>query len=86
MVARLRVELDAVTKDMIHGLIDGHKNAPNNLTVVKGDAHNGHGETGRTQEGGGTGGQGKSRDPGWEERRSPRPRKKCQAARSSRGR
>jgi hypothetical protein len=39
VAARLRVELDAVTKDRIHGLIKGHENAPDKLAVVKGDTH-----------------------------------------------
>jgi hypothetical protein len=33
VVARLRVELDAVTKGRIHGPIEGHENTPDKLNV-----------------------------------------------------
>jgi hypothetical protein len=64
VTAHLRVDLDVITKDMIHGLIEGHENATNNLTVVKGDAHNIRGKTRRSREGGVIDGQGKGRAPG----------------------
>jgi hypothetical protein len=62
MSDNLRVELDPITENRVHGSIEGHKKALDSLTVVKSDAHNGHGDTGRSRESGGTGGQG--RPPG----------------------
>jgi hypothetical protein len=56
VTTRLRVELDAITKDRIHGLIEGHENAPGKLVVVKEDAHNDPDETRRSQKGSGTDG------------------------------
>lgn len=64
MAAWLRVEVDTVTKNKVHGPIKGHEGAPNNLTIVKGDTHIGHGDTGQRHERGGIGGQGKGRAPG----------------------
>lgn len=47
MTARLRVELETITKNMIHGLVEGHENASDKLAVVK-DLHvRGSGDGGR---------------------------------------
>jgi hypothetical protein len=35
----LRLELDAVTENKVHGLFKGHKCALEKLTVVKGNTH-----------------------------------------------
>jgi hypothetical protein len=59
----MKVELDTVTKDRIHGLIEGHENALDKLVVMKEDTHTDHGRTRRSQEGG-VGGQGKGGAPG----------------------
>jgi hypothetical protein len=53
------VDLDAVTKNRVHGLIKGHKVTLDKLVVVKGDMHNGHDGTMQSQEGVGVSGQGK---------------------------
>jgi hypothetical protein len=39
VAARLRVERDTITKNKVHGLIQGHENALEKLVVVKKDAH-----------------------------------------------
>lgn len=33
------MKFDAVTKDSAHGVIEGHKGAPDKLTAVEKDAH-----------------------------------------------
>jgi hypothetical protein len=35
VTADLGVELDAVTKNRVHGLIEGHENTPDKVAVVK---------------------------------------------------
>jgi hypothetical protein len=60
----LRVELDAVTKDRVHGLIEGHENALDKLVVVKEDEHNKGSGTSQSQGGSGTNSQGNGRAPG----------------------
>lgn len=37
VVARLRMEFDTITKNRIHGSIEGHKNALDKLSVMKED-------------------------------------------------
>jgi hypothetical protein len=39
VVACLRVELHAVTKDRVHGMIEVHENASDKVAIVKEDAH-----------------------------------------------
>jgi hypothetical protein len=46
MTARLRVDLDAVPKNRVPDWIEGHKHAPDELTVVEEDTH-GHDSGGR---------------------------------------
>jgi hypothetical protein len=48
----LRVELDAIMDNRVHGPIKGYKDAPNKLATVKG-AHSDSSGTGRSQKGGG---------------------------------
>lgn len=66
MTAHLRVDLDALTKNRVHGPIKGYKNAPDKLDVVKEDAHSDPGGTGRSQKGGGASsqGEGEAEKPG----------------------
>jgi hypothetical protein len=45
VTAGLGVELDAVTKNRVHGMIEEHENTPDKMVVVK-DTHNDHGRTG----------------------------------------
>jgi hypothetical protein len=59
VAAHLRVDLDAVTENRVHGPIKGHEGAPDNLDVVKEDTHNDPRGTGWSQEGGCASGQGK---------------------------
>jgi hypothetical protein len=49
VTARLRVDLNAITKNKVHGLIEGYKDAPNKLAIVKEDAHNDPVGIGRSQ-------------------------------------
>jgi hypothetical protein len=49
VTARLRVDLNAITKKKVHGLIEGYKDAPNKLAIVKEDAHNDPVGIGRSQ-------------------------------------
>jgi hypothetical protein len=49
VTARLRVDLNAVTKNKVHGLTKGYKDAPNKLAIVKEDTHNDPFGTGRSQ-------------------------------------
>jgi hypothetical protein len=49
----LRVELDAIMDNRVHGPIKGYKGAPNKLAIVKEDAHSDSSGTGRSQKGGG---------------------------------
>jgi hypothetical protein len=39
VVAHLRMEFDAITKNMIHGSIEGQKNALDKLSIMKEDTH-----------------------------------------------
>jgi hypothetical protein len=43
------VDLNAVTKNKVHGLIEGYKDAPNKLAIMKEDTHNDPFEIGRSQ-------------------------------------
>jgi hypothetical protein len=36
----LRVELDAITENRVHDLVEGHENTPDEVAVKKEDAHN----------------------------------------------
>lgn len=49
VTADLGVELDAVIENKVHGLIGGHENTSDKVPVVKEDAHNDHGRTGRSR-------------------------------------
>lgn len=49
MTAGLGVELDAVTENRVHGLVEGHENTSDKVPVVKEDAHDDHGRTERIQ-------------------------------------
>jgi hypothetical protein len=49
MTTRLRVDLNTITKNKVHGLIEGYKDAPNKLAIVKEDAHNNPVRNGRSQ-------------------------------------
>jgi hypothetical protein len=40
------VELDAVTENRVHGLVEGYGNTLNKLAVMKEDMHNDHDRTG----------------------------------------
>jgi hypothetical protein len=46
MAARMWVKLDTVTKDMAHGVIEGHEGALDKLAVVEEDAHSDVGHQG----------------------------------------
>jgi hypothetical protein len=50
VATRLRVDLDAVTENRVHGSIKGHEGAPVKLAVVKEDVHNDPGGTEQSQE------------------------------------
>ena len=39
VASRLRVELDTIMKNRVHGPIEGHEKNPNKLVVVEKDAH-----------------------------------------------
>lgn len=52
MLARLRVELDTITKNRVHGPIKGHEGASDNLIVVEKDVHV-HGTWEGSRDGGG---------------------------------
>ena len=49
VAARLKVELDAVMENRVHGPIKCHEYTPDMLAVVKEDVHSGRGGTGRIQ-------------------------------------
>lgn len=36
---RLRMELDTITNNRVHGPIEGHENTPNKTVIVKKDMH-----------------------------------------------
>ena len=69
MAAWLRMELDVVVKNRLHGRIKGHESAPDNMSIVKSDMHSNRGDTKRSQKRGGVGGQGKGRAPGGRRRK-----------------
>jgi hypothetical protein len=39
MASRMWVKLDAITKERVHGVIEGHKGAPDKLSVMEEVAH-----------------------------------------------
>jgi hypothetical protein len=64
----LGVELDAVSENKLHSLVEGHENALDKVVVVKEDAHNDHNRTGRSRRHRGwqnTGGSAGSGNVGW---------------------
>lgn len=63
MTAWLRVDLDAVTKNRVHGRIECHESVANKLVVVKKDTHSECRGTERSLEGGSANGQGKREGP-----------------------
>jgi hypothetical protein len=50
VMTRIWMKLDAVTKDMTHGAIEGHKGALDKVVVVEADAHCDPDGNGRSQE------------------------------------
>jgi hypothetical protein len=67
VTARLRVDLNAITKNKVHGLIEGYKDAPNKLAIVKEDAHNDPVRIGRSppRSGADSHGNGRMGSGGW---------------------
>jgi hypothetical protein len=63
VTAWLRVDLDAVTKNRVHGRIECHESVTNKLVVVKKNTHNECRGTERSLEGGSANGQGKREGP-----------------------
>ena len=39
MASRMWVKLDTITKERVHGVIEGHKGALDKLTIVEEDTH-----------------------------------------------